>query len=295
MKGYIPDIIQEVKSGIIHIVHVVDRVDEKGEKHRERVSSGTGFMFNGCLVTNHHVINGARKDSKIVLRTSDSNLNKPLEGVIELERTIVGGEFNGDTNKGKIRDFNKWTELTEKFDYVVYDIPELRTLDLYNFQLDSYKSKREGEEILFIGYHFDENRIISHRGFISSFYNSNGVDKIQIDASVNNGSSGSPLLDPNTSRVIGIITRKETGLLNNRFEQLRLLTQESQKKLSGFPHRSPMIVRGNHGFYDLLYEHNIRNAQIAELIQNIERSANVGIGYAYSVEHLMKQNFYIEG
>ena len=84
MKGYIPDIIEEVKSGIIHIVHVVDRVDEKDEKYRERVSSGTGFMVNGYLVTNYHVINieGSDKNSYIVLRTHD--INPP----IETEKTI---------------------------------------------------------------------------------------------------------------------------------------------------------------------------------------------------------------
>lgn len=294
MKGYIPDIIKEVQSGIIHIVHVVDRVDEKGERHRERVSSGTGFMVNGCLVTNYHVIYEPPKNSKIILRTYNSDSSKPLEGVIELERDIHG-HFSGDTNKGKISNFLEWAEESENsFDYVVYNIPELRKLDLFNFQLGTYKRKLVGEEIFFMGYHFDYNHIISHRGFISSFYNSNGVDKIQLDASVNSGSSGSPVIDPSTSRAIGIITRKETGLLKNKFDQLLLLTQQSQKQLSMSPYQKTIMVRGNHGYHDLLSELSIRNAQIYELIKHIERSANVGIGYAYSVEHLMKQNFYIE-
>ena len=311
MKGYIPDIIEEVKSGIIHIVHVVDG---------KRVSSGTGFMVNGYLVTNHHVIDDAPQDSKIVLRTYDSNPSKPLDGVIELIRD-TDGLFKGNTNKGEIPDFNLWTELEKDFDYVVYNIPELRKLDLYNFHLDSYKSKREGEEILFIGYHFENYRIVSHRGFISSFYSSGNklVNKIQVDASVNSGSSGSPLIDPNTSRVIGIITRKETGLSkefnklygvirktknnleNNRkyilsageFNSLHNRLTSQEKHNSPFSNRledsENAISSLTHNLSDSITELSKYGDKLTDLAKEIERSANVGIGYAYSVEHLMNR------
>lgn len=279
MKDCVPDVIEKVKSGIIHIVHVLDG---------ERVSSGTGFMVNGYLVTNYHVIYDAPDRSKIVLKTYNSNPNNLLEGVIELERDIHG-KFSGDTNKGYKNEgcnFIKKSSEKNKYDYIIFNIPELKESDLFSFQLDSYKSKKVGEEILFIGYHLDYNHIVSHRGFISSFYNSNGVDKIQIDASVNSGNSGSPLIDPNTSKVIGIVTRKETGLLKDDFDQLRSLTRKYQEQLPNFPSSTSIMVRNSSGFHDLLYENSKRNAQIYELIRNIERSANVGIGYAYSVEHL---------
>lgn len=38
------------------------------------------------------------------------------------------------------------------------------------------------------------------------------MNVIQLDASVNNGNSGGPLVDLNTKKVVGIVTRKDTGL-----------------------------------------------------------------------------------
>ncbi|WP_066423773.1 hypothetical protein [Anabaena sp. 4-3] len=68
----IPDIIAEVKSGIIHIVHVVDG---------RRVSSGTGFMVHGCLVTNYHVMYQAPKESKVILRKQLSRIGDKLTDI----------------------------------------------------------------------------------------------------------------------------------------------------------------------------------------------------------------------
>jgi len=326
MKICIPDIIDEVKSGIIHIVHLVDG---------KRVSSGTGFMVNGYLVTNYHVISRAPNESKIILRTYDSNPNKPLDGVIELERE--DGCFSGKTNKDKIENFILYVEEENKGDYAVYHIPELKERsikgELYNFSLDIY-NKRIGEEILFMGYPFEANRIISHRGFISSFIpssdSSNGIAKIQIDASVNNGNSGSPLIDPITSRVIGIITRSEKGL-SDQFGNIYKNIQDTKKEMESHQQH----IRSETDYYlqsleglkkqQMNYhisgqpisttQENIQNLTSAQnivsssntilsnsitklsrigdnlttLAREIERSANVGIGYAFSVEKLILQ------
>ncbi|QEI44242.1 hypothetical protein BMF77_pc00084 (plasmid) [Dolichospermum sp. UHCC 0315A] len=195
MKGYIPDIIEEVKSGIIHIVHVVDG---------KRVSSGTGFMVNGYLVTNYHVIYDAPKDSKIILRTYDSNINEPLKGIIELERD-EDGHFSGKTNKGyknEEGDFIKDFQLHEKQDYIILNIPELKEAGLYNFSFETHDNKRVGEDIFFLGHHLEHSQLSCHKGIISCFYfhENHRVDIIQLDASVNNSNSGSPLINPNTSK-----------------------------------------------------------------------------------------------
>ncbi len=335
MKGHIPDIIEEVKSGIIHIVHVVDG---------KRVSSGTGFMVNGYLVTNYHVINDSEKDSYLVLRTYDLDppKQKPDE-LLELEGIKVYRNSKG---------FFSTETGSESYDYSVLDIPELKdrskTGELYNFTFpaDSDMQKKVGEEILFIGYHFDHYRIVSHRGFISSFYTSiiydpqgneqYKVNKIQIDASVNSSSSGSPLIDPNTSRVIGIVTRKETGLSDNFKEVRKTLentkdilqnhrqniqsdndyfqyTQEKriQRERNNVLFNNPSIPATQNNIQDIendrsnmlalttklsysITELSKINDNLINLTKEIKRSANVGIGYAFSVEYLRNENFYLE-
>jgi len=176
--------------------------------------------------------------------------------------------------------------------------------------------------------------ISSHRGFISSFYKSNNVDKIQLDASVNSGSSGSPLIDPNTSKVIGIITRKETGLshdfnkvretLGNTGTILEEYKQNIQSQDADFiqdqKHRKleeqkkavlscqsytdqikavKAINKNQNNMLELtkilsssIEEVSKINDNLTNLTKEIERSANVGIGYAYSVEHFINQKLF---
>ncbi|MBD2690531.1 S1 family peptidase [Anabaena catenula] len=311
----IADIVEKVKSGIIHIVHVLDG---------ERVSSGTGFMVNGYLVTNHHVIYKAPSKSKIVLKTYDSDRNKALEGIIELERD-EDGYFSGLTNKGDKQDDLFILALSEenKNDYIVFDIPELREekLKLYNFSFGIHENKRIGEPIFFLGYHFDHFQITCHTGIISSFNERNGGHIIQVDASVNRSNSGSPLIDPITHKVIGIITRKETGLGKNfssfysvvknnidfldsaRLSFIQQQDKEIQKRINDAIFNKGIFERGYNKIQDNInYRDSIEgiieqlsknNANLLEIAKQIERSANVGIGYAFSVDKLKNEKCFL--
>jgi hypothetical protein len=121
-------------------------------------------------------------------------------------------------------------------------------------------------------------------GRISSFYTQNGVEVIQLDASVNPSNSGGPLLDAASGRVIGIVTRKGTGLTRAFDELERLLTQNISRirgliapeaaapRLSG-------ISLGNTALDS--------QTQLLQLAKEIKRSANVGIGYAFAIDHLL--------
>jgi S1-C subfamily serine protease len=66
------DIVEEVKSGVVHIVHTVNG---------QRAGSGTGFMVNGYLVTNYHVAYQAPRNSVVILRTYDSDPQISLDGI----------------------------------------------------------------------------------------------------------------------------------------------------------------------------------------------------------------------
>lgn len=86
--------------------------------------------------------------------------------------------------------------------------------------------------MLILGFPFEHRNLVCHRGIISSFFDRNGIDIIQLDASINASKSGGPLIDLRTGSVIGLITRKHTGLSNlfetllNSFEQnIRIFSQ----------------------------------------------------------------------
>ena len=261
------DIVEKVKSGVVHIVHTVDGT---------RQASGTGFMVEGYLVTNYHVAYSPPKESVVVLRTI---YDDPDSFMGEIQMT--NSDFLNKTETAS--DENN-------YDYVVFNIPELSQQNLYNFKLSNYKQlkKRIGDKIFFLGYSFDKTNLACNSGIISSFYKSKSIDVIQIDASVNHSNSGSPLIDPESSEVIGIITKKATGL-NKTFEIFRSILNENIEMLSA--NKNLGIVLGN---FELTQGILAGQNQMLEMTDYLERSANVGIGYAFSVESLMNENFYFE-
>jgi S1-C subfamily serine protease len=263
----ISDIVEEVKSGVVHIVHTVNG---------QREGSGTGFMVDGYLVTNFHVIYPHPPNSIVVLRTWDSNPENLLDGII-----IISASFKSITETALEEDHG---------DYIVFNVPELREKKLYNFTLGNPKSKRIGDNILFLGYPFDHRNLVCHTGIISSFYKDKNVDVIQIDGSVNASNSGGPLIDPETSEVIGIITRKATGL-RQTFKELRSILEKEIKMLTQQSYRFSGVIAGVDFLQGMIANHH----QILSLTHEIERSANVGIGYAFSIEPLKNENvFYTE-
>jgi len=117
---------------------------------------------------------------------------------------------------------------------------------------------------------------------VSGVYKVGLADVIQIDASVNPSNSGGPLFDTSSGEVVGIVTRKATGL-THLFDELRT------------------AIRGNITLYQNMHEfmniggfsmkQALSSSQIAILqtLDQIERSANVGIGYAFSCKHLLEE------
>lgn len=122
-----------------------------------------------------------------------------------------------------------------------------------------------------------------HRGIISSFYQSGLTRIIQLDASVNAGNSGGPLIDPDTGHVLGIITRKATGL-TRLFGELKSSIRtniEAMQAMAGM-----MSMSGIDPIEALI----VGQRQFRGVLDEIERQANVGIGYAFSVDPLLQED-----
>lgn len=137
---------------------------------------------------------------------------------------------------------------------------------------------RSGEVVP--GFLLEHRNLVCHLGTISFFYTSGTAKVIQLDASVNQSNSGGPLLDPETGQVLGIVTRKGTGL-STLFDLLLSVFDrngkalEAAKGLVGLGPVDPVAatIAGQH--------------QMKAREGEIQRSANVGIGYAFSAEHLL--------
>jgi hypothetical protein len=263
MPDDIINLIQKICSGVLHIEFLV------GDKC---VGSGSGFISQNYLITNNHVyvcaIDPTISHVKLSWQSGISTASRK-------EKIYQRDAFIG---------FLKGGSTEEIHDFAILDVPDLKTQDLHDFMMESPNKMQIGEEALILGYPLEHKNLVCHKAFISSFYQSGKTNIIQLDASVNNSNSGGPLVDITTGNVIGIVTRKGTGLIKKMFSQLfaafddninYLLPYEKSMGLSGF-YPVKMLIAGQN--------------QMKELAKQIQRSANVGIGYAHSVEHILQDS-----
>lgn len=251
----IQDIIQKVRSGVCKI--------EFFENER-MVNSGSGFLYKGNLITNSHVFH-------------PEGINFPSDTIL----IIIFGD--NEKIKMTLKDLVlKVGSDEENADFAIYELSGLE--NKFNFRLGNLDGVSEGDEVLILGFPFDAEYLTTHHGRISSLFEDSGIKKIQIDASVNQGNSGGPLLHLATEKVVGIVTRKQSGLtkdfdnlLQSFSTNITLLKQAQQNGSIGMMGINPIQ------FFE------VSQTQMQLISRNIKRSANTGIGYAFSCEQLIKE------
>jgi len=233
-------------------------------KDDERISSGTGFKVNNKLITNYHIF------------------EIPTATHIQLRFVNEDGYTNSFLKVISVNELLK--KLTDSmpedsWDYAIFNIdwPELKSIPSLNLcRKDDFAI---GQSVVLFGYQFDQPNLSIHEGILSSRFVRCTVKYLQVDASVNQGNSGGPLIDPNALEVIGIITRKGTGL-----------TKQFDKLLESFTRNIKILENASKGGTIHMFNINpieamkISQVQMAKISHEIKRSSNVGIGYAYELE-----------
>lgn len=256
------DIVEKISSGVVCIVFFNSSL--------EVIGKGSGFFSNGHLVTNNHVYKMATRSSKVCLRNTSDSVSDPRQGTLlsqdEFRNSLVTGSDENNC------------------DFALLKIPELESRGLFEFDVITPDLFKIGDEIALLGFPLDHMNLTCHRGFISSFFKSGPADVIQIDASVNSANSGGPLIDPATGQVIGIVTRKGTGL-TKVVSQLKQTVESNIRVISQAQEGGLVRIGG----IDPLQAISGSQSQVLQLISEIERSANVGIGYAFSTRHILEE------
>lgn len=167
-------------------------------------------------------------------------------------------------------------------DYVVVDMSaEPEFTGRYEFEPETADGIiHVDDQVLFFGFPFLGSHLTSHVGYISADYVADQVHHLQIDGSINRGNSGGPLFHPASGKAIAIVTRTELGLERD-FDQL---VEAIGKNVQGLSRqRASMTIGG----IDPVQATRTTMVILGRLANNLRRSANVGIGWAFCTEHLL--------
>lgn len=233
-------------------------------KDNERIASGTGFKVNNRLVTNYHVIQVPTATHVQLRFVKEDGFTDYISKKISLNEFLTGLVDSMPIDSLDYAIFNlDWPEFDP--------IPSLNLCARDEFNI--------GQSIVLFGYQFGQPNLSIHSGILASRFIINEVKLLQLDASINQGNSGGPLINPNTSEVIGIVTRKMTGL-----------TRQFDELLRSFNHNIQTLEQASKGGriqmfgIDPIEGMKISQTQMAKISLEIKRSANVGVGYAYELE-----------
>ena len=224
--------------------------------NREHIGTGSAFLTQGGIVTNSHVV---RNPGCAIVEIQFEGASSPIR--IEPHKLI------------KIES----SEKEKDFAFLEMDEPEFE--NRYRFEMDPEEDISVGQQVAFMGFPFGMSHLTSHLAYISSIHEQAGVSVIQIDGSVNGGNSGGPLLSVETGKVVGIVTRAHTGLIEVQFRELLQSFQTNQQHFARV--KGAVSLAG----IDPMDAFSVTHAIMERIARDLHRSANVGIGYAFSVKH----------
>jgi len=165
------------------------------------------------------------------------------------------------------------------WDYAILNLDDPEFSTIPSLTLSANGAIPIGQRIAVLGFQFEQTNLSIKQGILSSRYIRAGVKYMQIDASVNQGNSGGPLINIDNNRVVGIVTRKHTGLTTVFDELLKSFTTniEAFKAVQG--------MSGIMGF-DPIKGFVAGQSQMQATAEELRRSANVGIGFAYELDEV---------
>ena len=225
------------------------------------IGQGTGFLVGNWIITNNHVIHGA------------GATHVKVQFVAEDGHSVTSGKlFTLATFQSLLVD----GEPESSWDFALLNGDHAEFTNQPRLDLSSAPAPLIGAPISFLGFHFEDQNLSIGAGILASRYTRAAVAYLQLDASVNHGNSGGPVLDPNTGRVFGIVTRKATGL-----------TKQFDELLASFDHNVAALSQAKAimsiGGIDPIDGFRISQVQLKGVSVELRRSANVGIGYAYDI------------
>lgn len=230
-----------------------------------KLLSMTGFKAYGNFLVTDNYINKIYKANEVALRFVEA------DGFTE--KVCVKMSMN-EFKKRIIKDLdNKAAE------FVAINI-NLDTLnDIPSLKL-SKKVAEIGQPIALLGYQLEQDNLAIKTGILSSaFKEKNGLKYLQINSSIKQGNSGSPLVNVETGEVIGIIGHK-----------LAAITQ-SHKRMKQIINKNLAILKKSQGIFNVEEIDPVQvlianQNQIKHITNEIYKTATMTTGFALDISYV---------
>lgn len=165
---------------------------KKGENNVDFI--GTGFLASkdGHILTCSHIINPL--DNIVAIKVGDSKQFNPmtLSKVNFFETVLLQNDAKHDVALLKLKND------------IGAQVPENVFADIDNLEC--------GSSVALIGFPFGDKGLhaqtISHGILSSKVSDKNGVKLLQFDCMIHEGNSGSPLIDLQSNKIVGIVTNR---------------------------------------------------------------------------------------
>ena len=234
----------------------------------KRVASGTGFKVKNYLITNNHVFQPQSAAAVRVRFVQDDCV------AVRAEKVFSASMFSALLVDGSPE---------ANWDFAILNLASCQEFASVPSLELSEVPPPVGSPVALLGFQFEHENLSMHSGILSSRFTRVNVKYLQLDASVNSGNSGGPLIDPATNSVIGIVTRKGTGLT----EAFAGLSATYDANIAAFASFKGMIGFGEVDAGDIFA---LGQRQLQLLSKEIQRSANVGIGFAYELAEIKRSS-----
>ena len=173
-----------------------------------RIISFTGFKVKDYLLTDE-VVDKFAKPSSILLRFTESDAK--ASGCISLTyEEFLASKVEVKTNP--------------KPGFLIFDIQHKAFEAIPSLVCSKKIQHSIGSPIAVLGYQLDQENLALKTGIISSYYkHKDGFNSIQVDCTIKQGNSGSPLICAETLEVIGVIGHRLASLARGYQEMMRII------------------------------------------------------------------------
>ena len=211
--------------------------------------------------------------------TADHVLSKVAYDTLRIRFSDQGTEDGIRLDVTTVNNSVSFRSPEQELDLAILKLSEPELERRYRFTI-SDKPPLVGTQVIVFGYPYNSHVLTSHVGYVSAAYSEETAEVLQLDASVNPSNSGGPVVNATTGEVIGYVTRAQTGLLRD-FDNLIAALESNVTALS-----APVGASISIGGLDPRQAFLVTMNALGQLALNMRRSANVGIGYAFSAKHI---------